>query len=410
MFKALEEQQANSMDLAERIRAFVEEVIIPHEAELAVGDINARRCMDALAERAKAVGLWGLAYHGNTPLQRGGLRAYLALAEQEGRSEYGPAIFGAEAALDTYMLQEGNALIRRDFLAPLLTGEVLSSYGMSEPDSIGSIPDTLATRARLQDGRWRINGRKWFICRAESASFMTVVARTAEGALDGALSMFVVPTNTPGFKVERQLQVLGRFQGQCEVSLSDVDVPASYLLGEAGKGLALMRRRLGLGRLLRSVHWLGLAQRCIDLMGARIASPRGELARLADKQLVRQRLFDAFAAVASARALLQDAAVKFDRNVDNDIEVNLSKLAASRALSLSVDSAIQIFGAQGLSDLSPLSGIYRCARTTHILDGTDDALISAVGRRLISIYERGANLDFDTPSLGGRPSRLEAIC
>jgi len=203
---------------------------------------------------------------------------------------------------------------------------------------------------------------------------------------------------------------LGRFQGQCEVSLRDVVVPQAYLLGEAGQGLALMQKRLGLGRLLRSVHWLGLAQRCIDLMGARIASPRGEMARLADKQLVRLRLFDAFAAVAGARALLQDAASKFDRHIDNSIEVNLAKLAASRALSLCADSAIQIFGAQGLSDLSPLSGIYRCARTTHILDGTDDALISAVGRRLIGVYEQGCCIDFDAPSLVPKPDRTEVAC
>lgn len=410
MLQKLNEQQGDATSLIRRLRDFVEQVIIPRETELAACDNGARQCAEALAQRARAAGLWGLSYHDNRPLDRGSLMAYLPLAEQEGRSEYGPEIFGAEAALDTYMLQDGSEAIRRDFLAQLLAGKAVSSYGMSEPDSIGSIPATISTHARLIDGQWHINGRKWFICRSERASFMTVVARTGEGALSNALSMFVVPTNTPGFNIERRLEVLGRFQGQCEVSLCDVVVPQAYLLAEAGQGLALMQKRLGLGRLLRSVHWLGLAQRCIDLMGVRIASPRGAMARLADKQLVRLRMFDAFAAVAGARALLQDAASKFDQNIDNSIEVNLAKLAASRALSLCVDSAIQIFGAEGVSDLSPLSGIYRCARTTHILDGTDDALISAVGRRLIEAYEQGSCIDFDTPSLAAKFSRTEVAC
>ncbi|WP_341870544.1 acyl-CoA dehydrogenase family protein [Pseudomonas morbosilactucae] len=364
MFNGLPDQPGQNLQLAERVRAFVEQVIIPRETQLAADDVSASQCTAALAQQAKDEGLWGLAYPDGQPLQRGSLQAYLPLAEQEGRSEYGPAILGAEAALDTYMLQGAGEAIRQDFLKPLLAGKVQSSYGMSEPDSIGSIPATLSTQARLVHGQWRLNGRKWFICRAEHASFMTVVARTGEGAL----SMFVVPTQSPGFNIERRLEVLGRFQGQCEISLTNVDVPQAYMLGVQGQGLALMQQRLGLGRLLRAVQWLGLAQRCIDLMGVRIASPRGEQARLADKQLVRLRMFDAFAAVAGARAVLRDAAAKFDHHVDTSIEVNLAKLTASRALSVCADSAIQIYGAEGLSALSPLAGIYRCARTTHILD------------------------------------------
>ena len=129
------------------------------------------------------------------------------------------------------------------------------------------------------------------------------------------------------------------------------------------------------------MHWLGLAQRSFDLMCTRIRGPRGQQARLGDKQLVRLRVFEAYQAIASARGLLRDAARKFDAGVANAVEVNVAKVAASQALSLTVDSAIQVYGAEGLSSLTPLSGIYRAARATHILDGTDDALVSAVGRR-----------------------------
>jgi acyl-CoA dehydrogenase len=373
------------MLMAERVRRFVNERIIPLEAELAANP----QLIAELSQQARAEGLWGSFY----PQARGSLREYLAIAEQEGRSEYAPAIFGDDATLDLHMLsRHASEAVRQRFLEPLASGAIVSSYGMSEPDSIGSIPATITSHAELIDGQWRLNGRKWFICRAERAALVTVVARTADG-----LSMFLVPTDAPGFRVVRPLSILGRFSGQGELAFEDVTVAPSHVLGQPGQGLALMQERLGLGRILRSVHWLGLAQRCFDLMCVRIHSGRGQQARLADKQLVRLRVFNVYQAIASARALLQDAAAKRDAGVANSVEVNIAKVAASQALSVAADSAIQIMGAEGLSEWSPLPGIYSTARTTHILDGTDDALISAVGRQLLDNCGAGG-LDFDRPS------------
>lgn len=374
---------------AQRVRQFVDERIIPLEGELASNP----QLLAELSEQARAEGLWGNFY----PQTGASLREYLAVAEQEGRSEYAPAIFGDDATLDLHMLgRHASEAVRQRFLEPLACGAMVSSYGMSEPDSIGSIPATITAHAELIDGQWRLNGRKWFICRAERAALVTVVAQTAQG-----LSMFLVPTDAPGFRVVRPLSILGRFSGQGELAFEDVPVAPSYVLGQPGQGLALMQERLGLGRILRSVHWLGLAQRCFDLMCARIHSPRGQQARLADKQLVRLRVFSVYQAIASARLLLQDAAAKRDAGVANSVEVNIAKVAASQALSAAADSAIQIMGAEGLSAWSPLPGIYNTARTTHILDGTDDALISAVGRQLLDSCGVDG-LDFDLPSVGAR--------
>ncbi len=163
--------------------------------------------------------------------------------------------------------------------------------------------------------------------------------------------------------------------------------------------IALMQQRLSLGRLLRAVQWLGLAQRCFDIMCERIHSPRGAMAHLTDKQLVRARVYKVYRGIASARCLLQDAAEKFDAGVANGIEVNVTKLAASDALSEAADCAIQIMGAEGLADWTPLSGIYRAARTTHILDGADDALISTVGKQLLSATAPERSFDPVRPSM-----------
>lgn len=377
-----------------QIRRFMDTRLIPQERCLEAGGAAADACLAQLQQAARDAGLWGLA----NSVKPGLLLDYLPLAEQEGRCEHGPAVFGAEAALDGYMLRHGNEQLRHEVLAPVLAGEAVASYGMSEPNSIGSIPATLMTRAQWCGDHWQLDGEKWFICRAEQAAFITVVARTSDGPLEQALTLFVVPAGTSGLEIVGRMNVLGRYQGQSAVRLCAVQLGPQQVLGEVGQGFALIQERLGLGRLLRSAHWLGMAQRCFDLMGARIVSPRGTLARLADKQLVRLRMVEAYQAIHAARSLLRDAATRFDQGQPNEVEANLAKLAASRALSLNADSAIQIYGAEGLGDTTPLSGIYRHARASHFMDGTDDALVSALGRQMIAAYQAGGGLNFAAPS------------
>lgn len=383
--------------LAQRVRAFIDQQVLPRELELGAYDKAAAVLAAELQVKAQAAGLFGSFYPGN-PLTR--LTDYLAVAAEEGRSEFAPAILGCDATLDAWMLDRHASPEQRErFLLPLLRGEQVPCYAMSEPDSIGSIPATMNSRAEWHGDHWRLSGRKWFICRAARADFATVIARTGDGGIGEALSMLLVPTDSPGFQFVRPLALFGRQQGQGELKFDNVRVEASQVLGAPGQGIALMQRRLGLGRLLRAAHWLGLAQRCFDDLCARVHSPRGELARLGDKQLLRGRVYQVYRDIAAARGLLHDAANKFDLGVANAIEVNLAKLAASDALSGAVDSAIQVMGAEGLSELSPLSGIYRHARTTHILDGTDDALISTVGRDLLTATAPGKSFDSSAPSL-----------
>lgn len=383
--------------LAQRVRQFVDQHIRPRELELGACDRAAGVLAAELQIKAQTTGVFGNFYPGNR-LTR--LTDYLAVAAEEGRSEFAPAILGCDATLDAWMLDRHASPEQRErFLLPLLRGEQVPCYAMSEPDSIGSIPATITSRAEWQGDHWRLNGRKWFICRAGRADFATVIARTGDGAPGQALSMLLVPSDSPGFAFVRPLALLGRQQGQGELRFDQVTVTPEQVLGAPGQGIALMQRRLGLGRLLRAAHWLGLAQRCFDDLCERVHSPRGQLARLGDKQLVRARVYQVYRDIAAARGLLQDAAHKFDQGQANAIEVNLAKLAASEALSGAVDSAMQVMGAEGLSELSPLSGIYRQARTTHILDGTDDALVSTLGRDLLSATAPGKVFDSRAPSL-----------
>ncbi|MBN9125198.1 MAG: acyl-CoA dehydrogenase [Nitrosospira sp. 56-18] len=381
---------ALARSLSIEMRKFVDETIIPNEARLAQDGEASSRLQSELIEKARHAGLWGLFY----PFSHGGkivsLEDYLIVAEQEGRTEYSGAIFGGHTALDAHMLLEfGTDEIRRRFLEPMVAGEAIPGYGMTEPEHGGSFPGLITTFARLSGGNWIIDGGKWFVGNAERATFITVLARTAgeDTALGNALSMIVVPTNSPGFRFERPISMMGRSLGQGEISFRGVRVPEDHLLGARGSGIDLMKRRLGMGRLLRAMNWVGLAQRCFDLMGARIHSGRGRSARLAEKQLVRQHVANAYQAIAGARELIRVAARGVDARRADDVEINVAKMAASQALCLASDSAVQLYGAEGISDLTPLSGIFRIARTSRILDGTDESLISSVGRRLIDFYK-----------------------
>ncbi|MGO1766145.1 MAG: acyl-CoA dehydrogenase family protein [Advenella sp.] len=391
--------------LCQRVKQFVDTQIIPKETALLAGDDNARQIAAALSAQARQAGLFGSFY----PKGHGGivnrLSDYLPIAEQEGRSEFGPAIMGADATLDAHMLfWHGSPVVRARYFDPLVQGRAVCSYAMSEPDSIGSIPDTMQTRARWQDSHWVLTGKKWFVCRSLHADFITVVARTSDKPVEQGLSMLIVPADAPGFEVLRELPVLGRMQGQGELSFTNVVVPSDHVLGVPGQGIKLMQQRLGLGRILRASQWLGMAQRSFELMCERIHSERGVQARLVEKQLVRARVCNVYRHIATARALLRDAARKFDDRQANSIEVNIAKLAASDALSVATDNAIQIMGAEGLSDGTPLSSLYRNARTTHILDGTDDALVSSVGRALLANSRNPELFDSDYPSVVNRAS------
>ncbi|AZZ92913.1 acyl-CoA dehydrogenase [Hahella sp. KA22] len=383
--------------LTQRIRAFVNERVIPNEARLAKDDDAALALQSALTAEARAQGLWGLYY----PAALGGevatLSEYLPIAEQEGRSEFGPEIFGGRAALDARMLaMHGSDAIASRFLQPLAAGDAVSAYGMSEPDSIGSIPATINLQAQREGDGWRLDGRKWFISRARRADFITVVARTqADAPPQQALSMLVMPTDAPGFSILRDLDILGRRNGQHELLFDNVWIPQDHLLGELHGGMALMKQRLCLGRSINAAHWIGLAQRCLDLLGERVNSERGRLARLPDKQLIRRLAFLTHQGIVSARGQLQLAAAKLDAGLDGDMEVNMAKIAASHALNQAADSAIQVFGAEGLCDATPLSNIFRYARATRILDGADEVLINTVGRRILEGY--GADAEQPAP-------------
>ncbi|WP_405828922.1 acyl-CoA dehydrogenase family protein [Streptomyces sp. NBC_00105] len=385
------QHELRGAELKARVGAFVRSRVIPLEGVLDAGGPAAAAALTGLRGQAREEGLWALPL----PAELGGgglsFAAYAALAEAEGASDHGPAALGSAPLLDVTMLaRHGTPRVREEYLERLVSGEMRTCYAMTEPDVPGTDPFSTATRAeRLADGGWRVTGRKWFTSGAAGAGLVTVLARTGGAAGDReGLSLLLVPTSSPGFRVVRELPVLGA-AGQYEIALDRVRVPADHLLGEPGSALAIAGERLLLGRTLRCLRWLGQAQRAFDLMCERAATRSGSRGPLADHQLVQQHVFDALLALRTTRPLVHEAVGLIAAGQDARTEVGLAKVAAARMLQQVTDSAIQVHGAAGLGPDTALPGLFRTGRAARILDGPDELHITAVARRVLRDHGAG---------------------
>nr|WP_267905302.1 acyl-CoA dehydrogenase family protein [Streptomyces marianii] len=373
-----------------QVEGFVRNRVVPRERVLDAGGPEAGGALSELRRLARSEGLWALAL----PAELGGggltLAAYAEIAEAEGASDHGPTALGSAPLLDVRMLaRHGGPRVRELYLERLVAGEIRSCYAMTEPDVPGTDPFLTVTQAEQRpDGNWSITGRKWFTSGAADADLVTVLARTdgTAGDRDG-LSLLLVPTASPGFRVGRELPLFGA-GGQWEIELDRVTVPGDHMIGERGQALAVAGERLQLGRTLRSLRWLGQAQRAFDLMCERAVVRTGSRGPLAGHQLVQQHVFDALLALRTTRPLVHEAVALLDAGRDAHTEVGLAKVAAARTLQQVTDAAIQIHGAAGLGPDTALPALFRTGRAARILDGPDELHITSVARRILRTYER----------------------
>ena len=282
------------------------------------------------------------------------------------------------------------------YLKPLVAGEIFPSFGMTEPDVAGSDPTQLQTRAVLENGEWAINGRKWFTSGANRAAYTTVMVRTEpeDVPVHDAFSMIIVPTDTPGYNILRDVKVMGEYGGHCEVAYENVRVPESNLLGPRGAGFTIAQKRLGPGRIFHCMRWLGQAQRAFDLLCERANSRVAFGKTLGEHQQIQKFIFDSAAEIQSSRMLTLHAAHKIDQGDEARIEIGLIKVVGAQMLHNVIDRAIQVYGAKGVTEDTPLERMYRHARFARIYDGPDEVHVMSTARRILSSYRRGDGFDF----------------
>jgi acyl-CoA dehydrogenase len=386
-------------ELRGRYRAFMEEHVYPNERGLQADDLELIRSLQA---RAREQGLWAP----HVPPEAGGtgqgFLAYAFLNEEIGRSSYAQLVFGCQAP------DAGNAEIlhlfgteeqKERWLAPLVAGEIRSFFSMTEPEVPGSDPTTLRTLAVRDGDDWVIDGHKWFSSGADGAAFGVVMAVTdPEAEPHRRASQIIVPATTRGVEVVRPIPVLGHagrgWSTHCEVWYRGVRVPVENTLGESGDGFRIAQKRLGPGRIHHVMRWLGQMQRAFELLCTYALEREAFGSRLADKQTVQNWIADSAAEIHASRLMTLDAAKKIDEGDEARVEVSVIKFYAAQVLHDVIDRAIQVHGARGLTDETPLAEMYANARAARIYDGPDEVHRMVVSRRILKEFERGGTWRF----------------
>ncbi len=373
-------------DLKDRMKTFINDVVIPEEPSLMREDEESESVAEELKQKGKDAGLWALGH----PAEIGGsglpFMDFVYLNEVIGRSHWGQWAVGSLSMQDSIMLHLYASDAQRDrFLKPLVAGEVYPSVGLTEPEVAGSDPIQMQTTAVLDGDEWVINGHKWFTSGANRAAFTTCFAITEPDAeKHNKFSSIIVPTDTPGYEIERVVPTMGHTGGNhCEVRYTDVRVPYENLLGDRGQGFHIAQKRLGPGRIFHCMRWLGQAQRAFELMCERAKVRYAHGSYLSEKGDIQAWIAESAAEIQAARMMTLDAARAIDAGGEARVEISLIKFWGARMLHNVIDRAIQVHGALGVTGDTPLEFMYREARYARLYDGPDEVHRMVVARKLV---------------------------
>jgi acyl-CoA dehydrogenase len=355
-------------------------------------DDNRRKVVDPLKEEVRRQGLW--ATHLGPELGGAGYgQVKLSLLNEIlGRSQWAPIIFGCQAP-DTgnaeIIAHYGTDAQKERYLHPLLEGEVFSSYSMTEPHA-GADPTMFTTRAEKDGDEWVINGWKFFSSNARTASFLIVMVVTNPDVSPyKGMSMFLVPTDTPGVDIVRDVGLGGEPLGHGSHALihyEDVRVPEDALLGGEGQAFVIAQTRLGGGRIHHAMRTIGLAQKALDMLCERALSRETQGSLLADKQFVQGYIADSYAQLLQFRLLTLYTAWEIDKYNDYKRvrkDIATVKVVMPTVLHDIAWRAMQVHGALGVSNEMPFSGMLLGANVMGLADGPTEVHKVTVARQVL---------------------------
>ncbi|WP_299950653.1 acyl-CoA dehydrogenase family protein [uncultured Modestobacter sp.] len=370
------------------------DLLWPHDIYKPLTD-QQRSVVDPLKEQVREQGLWACHLGRELGGQGYGQLQLALLNEILGRSKWGPRIFGTQAP-DTgnaeILAHYGTSEQKARYLAPLLEGDIVSCFSMTEPQA-GADPGEFTTRAVRDGDHWVLNGSKFFSSNARWASFLIVMAVTnPEAGVRNRMSMFLMPTDTPGIEIVRDVALFGDPEGEGShalISYTDVRVPADALLGEEGDAFGVAQTRLGGGRVHHAMRTVGLAQEALDMMAERALSRRTKGSVLADKQAVQGYLADSYIQVQQFRMFVLYTAWQIDRYQDYQRvrkDIAAIKVLTPKVLHDVVQRAIQVHGALGVTDELPLMSMALTAQVLALADGPTEVHQVTVARQLLRGY------------------------
>jgi len=389
--------------LRERVLDFMDAEIYPQERELMealdeeVGPgVPYPDNLTAVREKAKADGLWNLFM----PDERfgPGLKnwEYGLLCEEMGRSPMAaPMAFNCSAP-DTgnmeILAEHGTEEQRERWLDPLLEGRIRSCFSMTEPEVSGSDPTLLQAKATLDGDEWVVEGHKWFTSGAVGADLAIAMVVTDPDAHPYArASMICVPTDTPGFNLVRPISVMGHDggPGHCEIRYEECRVPKENLLGERGAGFAVAQDRLGPGRIHHCMRAIGTAERAHEMMCRRANERTAFGGPLGEKQFVQDFIATSRMEIDQARLMVLHAAWRMDTEGKRAArqDISMIKVIAAQMHQRVLDRAMQVHGALGMSDDTPLAAAWRQGRWLRIADGPDEVHKMVIALRELNRFK-----------------------
>lgn len=380
------------------IRDFMKKEVYPIEAEFAQKKFSdLLPLLEEKRAKVRQMGLWAP----QIPEEYGGVglsfMEHAFVSEELGRSPLAHFIFGAQAPDAGNMeilIKYGTEEQKEKYLRPLAAGKIRSCFSMTEPERPGSNPTWMETSAKKDGDDYVINGQKWFTSSADGAAFAIVMAVTnpdAEPHMQA--SQIIVPTDNPGFNLVRNISVMGHvgdnYASHAEVSYQNCRVPQKNLLGPEGSGFLIAQERLGPGRIHHCMRWMGICERAFELMCQRAATRDIAPGRkLGTRQMVQTWIAECRAEINAARLMVLDAARKMDEQGAYEAreEISLIKFFGADVLTKVLDRAIQVHGALGITDDTPLATFFRHERAAHIYDGPDEVHKASVARRILRKY------------------------
>lgn len=381
------------------IDEFVDKELIPLEPEFVTRSFaDMLPVVEEKRNMVRQMELWAP----NHPQAYGGmgltLTEHALVSEALGRSPLGHFVFGCQAPdagnieiLDLFGTEEQ----KEKYLRPLVAGKIRSCFSMTEVDMPGSNPVMLEATAVADGDDYVINGQKWYSSSADGAEFAIVMAVTnPEAPAYLQSSMIIVPTDTPGFNLVRNIPVMGHsgddYFSHAEILYQSCRVPKKNLLGPEGHGFVIAQERLGPGRIHHCMRWIGICNRAFDLMcGRAVARTIAPGKNLATKQIIQAWIAESAADIQAARLMVLHAAWMIENVGAKEArkEISLIKFQVANVMQQVIDRALQVHGGLGMTDDTILAFLYRHERAARIYDGADEVHKVSVARRILKGYE-----------------------
>jgi len=389
-------------DLRQRLLRFMDECVYPaepaFEEQAKTSGWSPPPLIEDLKDEARKRGLWNLFLPGEHGAGLTNLQ-YAPLAEIMGRSPAIAPVATNCAAPDTGNMEVlamfGSEWQRKEWLRPLLDGEIRSAFAMTEPDVASSDATNIATSIVRDGDEYVINGRKWFISGAMNPNckiFIVMGQTNPDAPKHRRQSMILVPRDTPGVHVKRGMHVFGYTDadhgGHAEIVFEDVRVPAANLIGEEGGGFAIAQARLGPGRIHHCMRLIGIAERALEMMCRRALSRTTFGKPVAQQGVVQDWIAESRVKIEQLRLLVLKTAWLMDTvgNQGAHTEIQAIKISTPITVEQILDKAVQVHGAGGVSQDFPLAALWAHARTLRLADGPDEVHKRSLAYRELKRY------------------------